>query len=50
VGNLTPGFANTPGTLPHPRAATLLQYFYVARNGSWTQMLRMRWIEWMGHG
>jgi hypothetical protein len=44
VGNLTPGFANTPGiTLSHPSGRDIsYNIFFVARNGSWTQTLRMR--------
>jgi hypothetical protein len=46
VGNLTPGFASpVSGVLQHPSGQDFsYNVFYVARNGSWTQSLRMRWI------
>jgi hypothetical protein len=47
VGNLTPGFAATPGVvLPHLSNSDIsYNIFYIARNGSWIQTLRMRWNE-----
>ncbi|MFZ1965168.1 MAG: hypothetical protein WAU78_17185 [Roseiarcus sp.] len=45
VGNLTPGFAAvTPIRLPHHGKNLNFNIFYVGRNGSWTQVLRMRWV------
>jgi hypothetical protein len=46
VGNLTPGFARGPmGTLQHPSGKDFsYNVFFVGRNGSWTQQLRMKWI------
>jgi hypothetical protein len=45
VGNLTPGFSSTGGiVLPHPSGQNFsYNIFFVARNGSWVQSLRMRW-------
>jgi hypothetical protein len=49
VGNLTPGFARGPMVaLQHPSGRDFsYNVFFVARNGSWTQQLRMKW---MGNG
>jgi hypothetical protein len=47
VGNLTPGFVARPigAVLSHPSGQDFTyNVFYVARNGAWTQNLRMRWI------
>jgi hypothetical protein len=46
VGNLTPGFASSMSVvLPHPSGQDFsYNVFYVARNGAWTQSLRMRWV------
>lgn len=46
VGSLTPGFARgTAVTLQHPSGRDFNYYvFFVARNGAWTQQLRMKWI------
>jgi hypothetical protein len=45
VGNMTPGFSTDTGIrLSHPSGKNFTyNVFYVARNGSWIQMLRMRW-------
>jgi hypothetical protein len=46
IGNLTPGFASRPtgAVLSHPSGQDFTyNIFYVARNGAWTQQLRMRW-------
>jgi hypothetical protein len=47
IGNMTPGFAMITGTrLPQTSGSTLnYNVFFVARNGSWTQLIRMRRIE-----
>ncbi|HEY8096252.1 MAG TPA: hypothetical protein VIE65_09230 [Methylobacter sp.] len=46
IGNMTPGFAVSTATrLSHHGKDFNFNIFYVARNGSWTQMLRMRWVE-----
>jgi hypothetical protein len=49
VGSLTPGFARGPMVaLQHPSGKDFsYNVFFVARNGSWTQQLRMKW---MGNG
>jgi hypothetical protein len=45
VGNMTPGFAITTSTqLRHHGKDFNFNIFYIARNGAWTQMLRMRWV------
>ncbi len=46
VGNLTPGFARQPSVvLQHPTGRDFsYNVFFVARNGAWTQQLRMKWI------
>jgi hypothetical protein len=47
IGNMAPGsYAKTVGVrvLHHGRDLNF-NVFYVARNGSWLQKLRMRWIE-----
>lgn len=46
VGNLTPGFGRTPGvTLPHRYGGDFsYNIFFIARNGAWTQQLRMKWM------
>jgi hypothetical protein len=45
VGNMTPGFArNAPVAIRHHGKNFNFNIFYVARNGSWTQYLRMRWV------
>jgi hypothetical protein len=45
VGNMTPGFSTDTGVvLSHPSGKNFTyNVFYVARNGSWIQSLRMRW-------
>jgi hypothetical protein len=46
VGNMTPGFSSTPGIVLTHLSGRDISYniFYVARNGSWIQTLRMRWV------
>ncbi len=46
VGSLTPGFAKGPMVmLQHPSGRDFsYNVFFVARNGSWIQQLRMKWI------
>ena len=45
IGNMMPGFAaTTPITLTHHGKDFNFNIFYVARNGSWLQKLRMRWV------
>jgi hypothetical protein len=46
VGNLAPGFsATTPAIrLRHHGKDITYNIFFVARNGGWTQILRMRWV------
>jgi hypothetical protein len=46
VGNLTPGFARgSMVTLQHPSGRDFsYNVFFVARNGSWTQQSRMKWV------
>jgi hypothetical protein len=45
VGNLTPGFSVSITILQHPAGQNFnYNVFYVARNGAWLQMLRMRWL------
>lgn len=47
VGNLTPGFARGPMVkLQHPSGRDFsYNVFFVARNGAWTQQLRMKWMD-----
>jgi hypothetical protein len=45
VGNMTPGFASSSGArIFHHGKDFYFNIFYVARNGSWLQKLRMRWV------
>jgi len=45
IGNMTAGFAVTTGVrIPHQGKDFNFNFFYVARNGSWLQTLRMRWM------
>jgi hypothetical protein len=45
VGNMTPGFGMTSTTrIRHHGKDFNFNVFYVARNGSWIQHLRMRWV------
>jgi hypothetical protein len=47
VPNLTPGMArDIDGALQHPANSRDYNYniFFVARNGTWTQQLRMKWM------
>jgi hypothetical protein len=45
IGNMTPGFwTTTPIRLTHHGKDFNFNIFYVARNGSWLQKLRMRWV------
>src|SRR5262249_7579333 len=45
IGNMTPGFAtSTSVQIPHHGKDFNFNIFFVARNGSWLQKLRMRWI------
>jgi hypothetical protein len=45
IGNMTPGFSTDTGVLlQHPSGKNFTyNVFYVGRNGSWVQFLRMRW-------
>jgi hypothetical protein len=46
IGNMTAGFAVTTGVrIPHRGKDFNFNIFYVARNGSWLQKLRMRWMR-----
>jgi hypothetical protein len=47
VGSLTPGFARGPMiALQHPSGRDFsYNVFFVARNGAWTQQLRMKWMD-----
>jgi hypothetical protein len=45
IGNMTAGFAVTTDVhIPHHGKDFNFNIFYVARNGSWLQKLRMRWM------
>ncbi len=45
IGNMTPGFAATTGVrIRHHGKDFSFNIFYVGRNGSWLQELRMRWV------
>jgi hypothetical protein len=59
IGNMTPSFAfSGVGSLSHFGRDFNYNVFFVARNGSWTQQLRMHWtgngwatanqVEWFG--
>jgi hypothetical protein len=45
IGNMTPGFVTTTAvSLTHHGKDINFNIFYVARNGSWLQKLRMYWV------
>jgi hypothetical protein len=45
IGSLTPGFSTSTAALAHPSGRDLsYNVFFVARNGAWTQQLRMRLV------
>jgi hypothetical protein len=45
IGDLTPGFMTiTSIRLAHHGKDLNYNMFYVARNGAWVQILRMRWV------
>jgi hypothetical protein len=45
VGNMAPGFAAMTGIrLPHHGKDLEFNIFFTARNGTWIQFLRMRWV------
>lgn len=50
IGNMTPNFAAITPRLTHHGKDFNFNIFYVARNGSWLQKLRMRWVGVEGFG
>jgi hypothetical protein len=45
IGNMTPGLAvSTAYRIPHDGKNLNFNIFFVARNGTWTQFLRMPWV------